>query len=96
LGDLVLTATGELSRNRRVGLRLAEGVPLARVLAELGHVAEGVASAPVVLQRARAVGVEMPISEAVVAVLQGRLEPRAAMQRLMGREARSEAQLPPA
>ena len=52
LGDLVLTATGDLSRNRRVGLRLAEGLPLARILAELGHVAEGVYSAPMVLQRA--------------------------------------------
>jgi glycerol-3-phosphate dehydrogenase (NAD(P)+) len=46
LGDLVLTATGALSRNRTVGLRLAEGLPLARILAELGHVAEGVPSAP--------------------------------------------------
>ena len=56
LGDLVLTATGELSRNRQVGLRLAAGAPLAQVLAALGHVAEGVHSAPMVLARARAAG----------------------------------------
>ena len=54
LGDLVLTATGDLSRNRQVGLRLAQGVPLARILAELGHVAEGVYSASTALQRASA------------------------------------------
>ncbi|MEO5738882.1 MAG: NAD(P)H-dependent glycerol-3-phosphate dehydrogenase, partial [Variovorax sp.] len=61
LGDLVLTATGDLSRNRTVGRLLAEGLPLARILAELGHVAEGVPTAPMVLQRADALGVEMPI-----------------------------------
>ncbi len=91
LGDLVLTATGDLSRNRQVGLRLAQGLPLAQALAVLGHVAEGVASAPVVLQRARAAGVEMPITEAVVAVLEGRLTPTAALQALMARDAGAEA-----
>ncbi len=91
LGDLVLTATGNLSRNRRVGMRLADGVPLAQVLAELGHVAEGVPSAPVVLARAATLGIEMPITAAVVAVLQGRLQPIEAMRLLMGREARSES-----
>ncbi len=90
LGDLVLTATGELSRNRKVGMRLAQGVPLAQVLAELGHVAEGVYSAPVVLQRARSMGVEMPITQCVVAVLDGRLDAAEAMRLLMAREARSE------
>jgi glycerol-3-phosphate dehydrogenase (NAD(P)+) len=91
LGDLVLTATGDLSRNRKVGMRLAQGQPLARVLAELGHVAEGVYSAPVVLQRARVLGVEMPITECVVAVLDGRLQAAVAMRLLMGREAKSES-----
>jgi glycerol-3-phosphate dehydrogenase (NAD(P)+) len=90
LGDLVLTATGDLSRNRKVGMRLAQGVPLAQVLVELGHVAEGVYSAPVVLQRARSLGVEMPITQFVVAVLDGRLNAAEAMRLLMGREARSE------
>lgn len=90
LGDLVLTATGDLSRNRKVGMRLALGLPLAQVLAELGHVAEGVHSAPVVLARARSLGVEMPITEAVVAVLEGRLRADEAPRLLMAREARAE------
>jgi glycerol-3-phosphate dehydrogenase (NAD(P)+) len=90
LGDLVLTATGDLSRNRRVGLALAQGRPLPQVLHELGHVAEGVASAATVLRRARALGVDMPITESVVAVLEGRLAPRQAVYELMRREARAE------
>jgi glycerol-3-phosphate dehydrogenase (NAD(P)+) len=90
LGDLVLTATGELSRNRKVGLGLAAGHPLAQVLAGLGHVAEGVHSAPMVLARARAAGVEMPITEAVVAVLEGRLTVSEAVRGLMGRGPRAE------
>jgi len=91
LGDLVLTATGDLSRNRKVGLALAQGLALPDILRSLGHVAEGVYSAAMVLQRARALGVEMPIAQAVVAVLEGRLTPRDALQGLMGREARAEA-----
>ena len=95
LGDLVLTTTGDLSRNRRVGLRLAGGQPLAGILAELGHVAEGVASAPMVLQRARASDIEMPIVEAVVEVLAGRLAPALALEALMRRESRAESQTDP-
>ena len=91
LGDLVLTATGELSRNRRVGMQLARGLPLAQVLAALGHVAEGVYSAPMVLARARALDIEMPITEAVVGVLDGRLAAVDAVRRLMGRGPRAEA-----
>ena len=91
LGDLVLTATGELSRNRRVGMQLARGLPLAQVLAALGHVAEGVYSAPMVLARARALGIEMPITEAVVGVLDGCLAAVDAVRRLMGRGPRAEA-----
>jgi glycerol-3-phosphate dehydrogenase (NAD(P)+) len=90
LGDLVLTATGDLSRNRRVGLLLAQGQPLMPILRSLGHVAEGVYSAAMVLQRARARGVEMPITQAVVAVLDGRLTPVRALELLMGRDARAE------
>ena len=90
LGDLVLTATGELSRNRRVGLLLAQGLALPDVLARLGHVAEGVYSAATVAERARALGVDMPLTSAVVAVLQGRLSPPLALQALMAREARAE------
>jgi glycerol-3-phosphate dehydrogenase (NAD(P)+) len=91
LGDLVLTATGALSRNRRVGWLLAEGHSLAQALQELGHVAEGVHSARTVWARAQALGVEMPITQAVVALLEGRLTPAEAVSRLMAREARAEA-----
>ena len=90
LGDLVLTATGDLSRNRTVGRLLAEGLPLARILGELGHVAEGVSSAPMVLMRARAASVDMPIAQAVVAVLDGTTTPARALEQLMGRGARPE------
>lgn len=91
LGDLVLTATGDLSRNRRVGQLLARGLPLAQILSELGHVAEGVHCAAAVLGRARALGVEMPITEAVVDIFEGRLAPEHAMTRLMGRQSRAES-----
>ena len=91
LGDLVLTATGDLSRNRKVGLGLAAGRPLAQVLAELGHVAEGAYSAPMVLARAQTLGVEMPIAAAVVAVLDGSLGVQEAVRALMGRGPRAES-----
>ena len=87
LGDLVLTATGDLSRNRRVGLMLAQGLALPDILRQLGHVAEGVYSAPVVLARALGLGVEMPITQAVVGVLDGRIEAVHAIRQLMSREA---------
>jgi glycerol-3-phosphate dehydrogenase (NAD(P)+) len=90
LGDLVLTATGDLSRNRRVGLLLAQGLALPEILAQLGHVAEGVYSAPTVLARAQAAGVEMPITEAMVALLQGRVTAPQGVDLLMGRQARPE------
>ena len=86
LGDLVLTATGDLSRNRRVGLLLAEGKSLQQAVDSLGHVAEGVYSAHTVVQRARTAGVEMPIAECVVALLDGRLRAADAVARLMERE----------
>lgn len=90
LGDLVLTSTGALSRNRQVGLMLAEGRSLNEAVAALGHVAEGVYSAATVLERARSLGVDMPITAAVVEVLQGRLAPAQAVGRLMSRGARPE------
>ena len=86
LGDLVLTATGDLSRNRQVGLALAQGQSLAQATAALGHVAEGVYSARTVVQRAAHLGVDMPIAEAVVALLDGLLTPQQALADLMGRE----------
>ena len=90
LGDLVLTATGDLSRNRRVGLALAAGRALPEILHELGHVAEGVYSARTVVERARSVGLEMPIAQAVLAVLDGGLTPRQGALQLMSRDAKSE------
>ncbi len=90
LGDLVLTSTGALSRNRSVGLQLATGKPLADILHDLGHVAEGVYSAATVWQRAQALGVAMPITEAVVAVLEGRMSPTDAVGALMRRGAKAE------
>ena len=90
LGDLVLTATGDLSRNRRVGLALAQGLALPDILAQLGHVAEGVYSAPTLLARANRLQVQMPITQAVVEVLAGRVQPMQAMWQLMSREATSE------
>ncbi|MFZ9297067.1 MAG: NAD(P)H-dependent glycerol-3-phosphate dehydrogenase [Hylemonella sp.] len=86
LGDLVLTATGDLSRNRQVGLLLAKGQSLQQAVASLGHVAEGVYSARTVVQRAQAQGVAMPIAQAVLALLDGQLQPAEAVAALMGRE----------
>ncbi|MFM8576145.1 MAG: NAD(P)H-dependent glycerol-3-phosphate dehydrogenase [Limnohabitans sp.] len=91
LGDLVLTATGDLSRNRKVGLLLAQGLTLAQAVESLGHVAEGVYSARTVHQRAQALGVDMPITAAVVALLEGKLQTREAVQALMGRGPRGES-----
>lgn len=89
-GDLILTATGDLSRNRRVGLELARGKPLAAIVAELGHVAEGVRSAHATLARAKSCSVEMPIASAVDAVLQGRLTPPQAVELLLARDPKAE------
>ena len=90
LGDLVLTATGDLSRNRQVGMALAQGRSLPQVLQSLGHVAEGVYSARTVLNRAALLGVDMPIASAVVAVLQEEVTPSQAVAMLMGRDAKGE------
>ena len=90
LGDLVLTATGDLSRNRQVGMGLAQGLSLDAVLAKLGHVAEGVYSARTVVARAQAAGVDMPIASAVVALLDGRVSAQQAVAHLMQREPTAE------
>lgn len=90
MGDLILTCTGDLSRNRRVGLALGHGVALEQAVAGLGHVAEGVWSAAALVERARAVGVEMPIAESICDVLQERCSPRAALERLLSRDPRAE------
>lgn len=89
LGDLVLTATGELSRNRRVGLEIGAGRKLADILAS-GVTAEGVRCARAALERARAIGVELPITEAVCAVLFEGVAPMTAVSALLARNARDE------
>ncbi|HTJ93104.1 MAG TPA: NAD(P)H-dependent glycerol-3-phosphate dehydrogenase [Pararobbsia sp.] len=90
IGDLILTATGDLSRNRTVGLELAKGRTLTDILASLGHVAEGVRCAQAVAALARANHVEMPITETVCAVLFDGLAPSEAVDALLRREVRSE------
>lgn len=89
-GDLILTATGDLSRNRRVGFELARGRGLEEILAGLGHVAEGVRSTAEVVRKAATRGVEMPVTDAVHAVLEGRLRPREAVELLLSRDPKSE------
>jgi glycerol-3-phosphate dehydrogenase (NAD(P)+) len=91
LGDLVLTATGDLSRNRKVGLLLAQGQSIAQATASLGHVAEGARCAAAVLSRAQSLEVEMPITQCVVALLAGKISAQQAVALLMGREPGREA-----
>ncbi|HVE88210.1 MAG TPA: NAD(P)H-dependent glycerol-3-phosphate dehydrogenase, partial [Burkholderiaceae bacterium] len=90
IGDLILTATGDLSRNRKVGLALGRGAPMQAAVEELGHVAEGVRSAHAVLARARGSNIDMPITEAVCAVLDGALTPAEALYALLAREPKVE------
>lgn len=90
LGDLILTATGSLSRNRSVGVALAEGKTLEQILAELGQVAEGVNSAATALALAKQYRVDMPITEAVCALLFENADPRQIVKLLLSRETRAE------
>ena len=90
MGDLILTCTGDLSRNRRVGLGLAENKLLPQILEELGHVAEGVYTAREVDRLARQLDVDMPISAAVAAVLDGKLSAAQAVEQLMARDPKEE------
>lgn len=90
MGDLVLTCTGALSRNRAVGIEVGRGVPLAEVLAAKESVAEGVVTTTSALALAGRHGVEMPIARAVSRVLFEGCAPRDAIAELMGRELRPE------
>jgi glycerol-3-phosphate dehydrogenase (NAD(P)+) len=90
LGDLVLTCTGELSRNRTVGLELGRGRKLSEVLAGLGHVAEGVHTAKSAYDMSRILDVELPITTQVYRVLFENKEPLQAVRDLVGRPLRSE------
>jgi glycerol-3-phosphate dehydrogenase (NAD(P)+) len=90
IGDLILTATGDLSRNRRVGLELARGRPLPEILSHLGHIAEGVRSANEAARLAAQLKVDMPVTDAVNQVLAGKLSPASAVERLLAREPKME------
>jgi glycerol-3-phosphate dehydrogenase (NAD(P)+) len=91
MGDLILTCTGDLSRNRRVGLGLAQGKSLDAIVSELGHVAEGVRCAQAVRALAAECRVEMPIANAVAGVLFDGDSPREMVNRLLARDPRKEA-----
>ena len=91
LGDLILTATGDLSRNRHVGLEIGRGRALDEILGDMTQVAEGVRCAPAVRDLARRCGIEMPITEAVCAVLFERVPPADAVSRLLARDPKVEA-----
>jgi len=91
IGDLMLTATGDLSRNRRVGLLLAQGLNLDEVLKNLGHVAEGVSTAREVVSQAAALNIEMPISRAVCQVLFENVPVSEIITDLMGRSPKMES-----
>ncbi|VCU70528.1 Glycerol-3-phosphate dehydrogenase [NAD(P)+] [Pigmentiphaga humi] len=90
LGDLILTATGDLSRNRHVGLEIGRGKSLDDILGDMTQVAEGVRCAPAVRDLARRHGIEMPITEAVCAVLFEGVSPAEAVSRLMARNPKEE------
>lgn len=90
VGDLILTCTGDLSRNRQVGLRLAAGSGLEAILRELDHVAEGVTSAREVRRLAHELRVDMPITETVCRMLDGELSPQQAVAVLLNRGLKDE------
>jgi glycerol-3-phosphate dehydrogenase (NAD(P)+) len=90
IGDLILTCTDDLSRNRRLGLALGKGIALDIAVSEIGQVVEGFNTAREVVQLARRHRVEMPISEQVFRVLHEGLSPRKAVQNLLARDIRSE------
>jgi glycerol-3-phosphate dehydrogenase (NAD(P)+) len=92
LGDLVLTCTGSLSRNRHLGIELAHGRPLAEILAGMKMVAEGVRTTEVALALGKRSGVELPIAAQMAEVLAGRRSPSAAVEDLMLRRQRAEAE----
>ncbi len=90
MGDLVLTCTGELSRNRRVGMELGKGRQLQEVLSEMKQVAEGVKTAKSARDLSRKLGVELPICDQVYAIAYEGKSPRAAVVELMTRQPKSE------
>jgi glycerol-3-phosphate dehydrogenase (NAD(P)+) len=92
LGDLVLTCTGDLSRNRRLGLALGRGAPLQQAVAEIGQVVESVQTVDTVMQLATRYQVELPITSLVQRVLREELTPAEGMRALLSREQKPEYQ----
>jgi glycerol-3-phosphate dehydrogenase (NAD(P)+) len=92
LGDLVLTCTGNLSRNRHVGVELARGRQLDEILAGMKMIAEGVRTTGAALSLGERYGVELPIATQMAEVLAGRADVRAALDALMLRRQRAEAE----
>lgn len=86
VGDLILTSTGDLSRNRRMGLLMAQGIGVDEALSSLGHVAEGISSVQAILNRAKACGVRMPVCHVVGALVRGEIDRDGATRYLMDRE----------
>lgn len=90
LGDLTLTCTDNQSRNRRLGLALAQGKPLEEALVSIGQAVEGVEAAKIIMRKARQLGIEMPIVEQVYQVLYTGRSPRQAVEALLSREQKPE------
>jgi glycerol-3-phosphate dehydrogenase (NAD(P)+) len=90
MGDLVLTCTGDLSRNRRVGLALAAGQELAEIVAGMNEVAEGIRTTEAACELARRHGVELPIAFMVHDLIQGKTTPAEGAEQLMSRQLKSE------
>jgi len=90
MGDLVLTCTGEESRNRRLGLALGKGRSVGEAVAEIGQVVEGVAAAAEVMRLAEKHGISMPISEQVNGIIHAGWDPFEGLRRLLAREQKAE------
>jgi glycerol-3-phosphate dehydrogenase (NAD(P)+) len=93
MGDLVLTCTGGLSRNRTVGQRLGRGESLDQILGSMREVVEGVRTAPAAARLAEHHGVDMPITEAITRLLAGEADPRTMLKELMLRQLKVETEL---
>jgi glycerol-3-phosphate dehydrogenase (NAD(P)+) len=90
LGDLVLTCTGDLSRNRRLGLALGRGVPLRQAVAEIGQVVESVETADTIMRHAREHRLDLPIAHGVQRVLREEITPAEGLRQLLAREQKAE------
>jgi glycerol-3-phosphate dehydrogenase (NAD(P)+) len=90
LGDLVLTCTGDLSRNRRLGIALGRGVPLRQAVAEIGQVVESVETADTIMRHAKSHGLDLPIAHGVQRVLREEITPAEGLRQLLAREQKAE------